>query len=207
MGLPVFEYLCYLLGPISQQIPKRCRATALQRRGISMLSIWLVMILVATPSAPSQSCNPAVVDYIVRDEKGQVLSAADLKSIYELLPKEIGNAGVNTSQVSFAEDKKTYYWLESVEWEKGAKVPALEFANAATCTLHLEEVTLTYHGKKMRLIFNIDIARNQHDRRPVIDSVPFQEGTFTLDLTGWTHDPEKLIPSTHWLRVKGTKVS
>ena len=149
-----------------------------------------------------QSCNPAVVDYIIRDEKGQVLSEADVKAIVTQLPKQVGNANVDGTQVSFADDKKTYYWPESVEWEKGNKLPALSFANAATCTLQLEEVTITYHDKKMRLIFNIDIARQQNDRRPVVDSLRFQEGTFKLDLTGWTKDENKMIPATRWKKVE-----
>jgi hypothetical protein len=161
-----------------------------------MLLVFLLAIVFN-----AQSCNPAVVDYIIRDEKGQVISEADVKSIVSQLPKQVGNANVADTQVSFATDKQTYYWPESVEWEKGNKLPALSFANAATCTLHLEEVTLTYHNKKMRLIFNIDIERSQKDRRPVVDSLRFQEGTFKLDLTGWTKDEDKLIPATRWKKL------
>ena len=160
----------------------------------------LALVLAFTFSA--QSCNPAVVDYIIRDENGQVLSQADVKSIVSQLPKQVGDANVNETQVSFAEDKKTYFWPESVDWEKGSKVPALSFANASTCTLHLEDVTLTYKDKKMRLIFNIDIARGQSDRRPVVDSLRFQEGTFELDLGGWTKEDHTMIPSSRWKKVK-----
>jgi hypothetical protein len=149
----------------------------------------------------TQSCNPAVVDYIVRDEKGEVLSESIVKSLATQLPKEVGNANVSDTQVSFAADKTTYYWPESVEWKDGSKLPALSFANAATCTLHLEDVTLTYHNQKMHLIFNIDIARSQKDRRPVVDSLPFQEGTFRLDLTGWTQEEDKVIPASRWKKV------
>ena len=168
--------------------------------------IWLMIILcmialLFVTTSPAQSCNPAVVDYLIRDEKGQILSEADVKSIAAQLPKQVGNANVGDSQVSFAEDKKTYYWPESVDWEKGTRLPALSFANASTCTLHLEEVTLTYKSKKMRLIFNIDIARGQNDRRPVVDSLRFQEGTFKLDLSGWTKDEDKIIPASRWKKI------
>jgi hypothetical protein len=71
-----------------------------------------------------------------------------------------------------------------VDWEKGKKVPALEFANAGTCTLNLPRVELEYHGKKMTLIFNMIIERHQDDRRLVIDSLPFRNGTFVMDLSG-----------------------
>ncbi|HEY8223937.1 MAG TPA: hypothetical protein VIG25_01585 [Pyrinomonadaceae bacterium] len=152
--------------------------------------------------AQAQYCNPAVVHYIVRDEKGTVLSKAELEKISGELPKQIGDADVSVDEVVFAADKKTFYWPESDESEKGTKVPVLVFANAGTCTLHLTEVPLKYHGRSMKLIFNIDIARNQDDRRPVVDSLKFQNGTFKLDLTKWTHARDKLIPATHWRFVK-----
>jgi len=152
--------------------------------------------------AYAQSCNPAVVNYILRDEKGKVLTETEVKTVYEQLPKAIGDASLDVGQVSFADDRKTFYWPESVDWPKGNKQPALEFANAGTCTMHLTEVTLTYHGKRMRLVFDLDIGRTQPDRRPVIDSLPFQEGSFALDLNGWSRDLNKQIPATRWQKIK-----
>ena len=162
-------------------------------------TLWLTffLLIVFRPSF-AQSCNPASVFYIVRDEKGQVVSSADLESIAAQLPKTIGDATTGANEVSFKSDKRTYYWHEDADYEKGSKLPALLFANAATCTMHLGEATINYHGKKMRLIFNIDINRNQDDRQQVIDSLPMTDGTFRLDLTGWTREREKLISAEHW---------
>lgn len=126
---------------------------------------------------------------------------ADLQSVYAHLPKTIGNAKVDISRVSLAKDNKTYYWPESVEFPTGRKIPTITFANAATCTLHLEDVTLQFHDKTMRLIFKIDIARSQEDRRPVVDSLPFKEGTFYLDLAGWTKERDKVIPANRWKKM------
>jgi hypothetical protein len=172
------------------------------------ITLGVLIFLILAPCAPvdpsrAQSCNPAVVNYIVRDEGGKVLSVAELKSVYEQLPKSIGDARLDVGEVSFADDGKSFYWPESVDWEKGKKAPSLQFANAETCTMHLTEATLTYHNKRMRLIFNIDIARKQPDRRPVIDSPPFQEGIFELDLSGWSHGEDKVIPAERWKKVKG----
>lgn len=153
----------------------------------------------------AQSCNPAVVDYIVRDENGNVLSEAELKTIHQQLPETIGNANTAVAEVSFTGDGQTYYWPESVEWNKGKKFPALEFANAGTCTLEFPQVDLVYHGKKMSLIFNVSIKRHQDDRRPVIDSLPFQDGTFVLDLSGWTRRRDEMIPATLWRTANAQK--
>ena len=137
----------------------------------------------------------------MRDEKGNVLTEAELKSVYEQLPKAIGNAQTSITEASFAADGNTLYWQESVDWKTGEKIRSLEFANAETCTMHLGQVDLSHHGKKMHLVFNLDIGRDQRDRRPVIDSLPFQEGAFVLDLTGWSNMRDKLIPAKRWKKA------
>jgi len=165
---------------------------------IEVLGILLGLLFFPLMSVSAQSCNPAAVNYIVRDEKGNVLSGEELKTIHQQLPETIGNGNTAVSEVSFTSDGVTYYWPESVDWEKGKKVSTLEFANAATCTLNLPRVDLEYHGMKMTMIFEISIERHQDDRRLVIDSLPFQSGTFTLDLSGWSHSRDKMIPATRW---------
>ena len=164
--------------------------------------LWLTLLLlfVFRPSF-AQSCNPASVFYIVRDERGEVVSTADLAAVATQLPKTIGDAKTGANEISLKPDKQTYYWHEDADYDKGSKMPALLFANAATCTMHLGEVTINYHGKTMRLIFNIDITRTQDDRQQVIDSLKLQNGTFRLDLNGWSRERDKIIPATYWKKV------
>ncbi len=166
-------------------------------------AIWLIpfLVLLAVRPTYAQYCNPATVSYIVRDEKGKVLTAAELKSVVDQLPKQIGDADTSTFEVSFNADKQTFYWQDSVASGQGNKVPVLMFSNASACIMHLGEATLQYGGKKMRLVFNLDITRAQDDRRPVIDGLPFQDGAFKLNLEGWTHARDKLIPATRWKRI------
>ena len=166
------------------------------------LYLFFLLILLAPNVAHAQYCNPASVGLILRDEKGAVLTQADVKSVAERLPKEIGDASIWVGDVSFAPDNKTVYWEDSTDFEKGRKVPALMFSNSGTCTMHLTEATLERQGSKMRLIFNIDISRETRDRRPVIESPPFQNGAFQLDLKDWTHELDKPIPAARWKRVK-----
>jgi len=168
------------------------------------LFVGLLILATCTlaSSTRAQSCNPATVSYIVRDENGRVLGEAALKSVYEQLPKRIGETQVEVGETALTDDGKTFYWPESADWPKGRKVAGLEFINSKTCTMHLTEATLTYHNQQMRLFFNLEITRTQADRRPVIDSLPFQEGTFALDLTGWSHDRVLMIPSARWKKVQ-----
>ena len=164
-------------------------------------SIFILLICGSASISQAQYCNPAVVSYLVHDENGKLLSQSELKAVQEQLPKSIGDADTFLGEISLAEDGKSFYRPESVNFDKGKKIPALEFINARTCTMHLSEVTLVYHEKRMRLIFNIDIARNQSNRRPVIDSLVFQEGRFELDKSGLP-EADELIPSFRWKKVK-----
>ena len=150
----------------------------------------------------AQSCNPAVVGYLVRDENGTLLSQSEVQALSEQLPKSIGDADTFLGEISLQKDGKSFHRPESVDFDKGKKIPALEFANAKTCTMHLTEVTLIYHEKKMRLIFNIEITRYQNNRRPIIDSLAFQEGTFEFDQSGLP-EADEIVPSTTWKKVKG----
>jgi hypothetical protein len=170
------------------------------------IAMFVALLLALAPGSPDNStfaqfCNPAVVNYIVRDENGQVLSEPELKTVHEQLPESIGSARTYVGEVSFKDDGKTYYWPESADWGQGRKVTSLGFANAETCAMPLTEVTLTYHNRKMRLIFNLDITRTQPDRRLVIDSLPFQTGAFKLDLSGWSHSRNEVIPAERWKKV------
>lgn len=177
----------------------------LGKQSVALALFLSVMLGAPAALTRAQYCNPAVISLIVRDENGNVLKETELKSIFEQLPKSIGDAQLFTGEVSFADDGRTFYWPESTDWEKGKKVPALQFINNETCQMRLAQVTITYHNKKMRLVFNIDIARAQPDRRPVIDSLPFQEGTFLLDLSGWPRDEDKMIPSGRWKKIEDKK--
>lgn len=167
------------------------------------IAIATFILFICGSASPShaQYCNPAVVSYLVRDENGNLLSQEELKTLSDQLPKSIGDAHTFLGEVSFADDGQSFYRPESVNWDKGKKLPALQFINAETCTLHFTEITLVYHEKRMRLIFNIEIARSQANRRPVIDSPAFQEGTFELDRNG---EPEgdQITFAANWKKIK-----
>lgn len=170
-----------------------------------LVTLTAGLVLLSSTSAHAQSCNPAVVNYILRDQKGVVLKGEELASVQQRLPETIGDAQTAVGEASFSSDGVTFYWPESVDYPNGKKVAVLEFANARTCTLSLGQVDLSYRGKQMHLLFNIEIARFQDDRRPVIDSLPFREGTYRLDLAGWPHSRDKLIPANRWKRVRAKR--
>jgi len=60
--------------------------------------------------------------------------------------------------------------------------------------MHLQELTLTFHQKMMRLIFSLDLDQRAGIRVLVVDSLPFQAGTFELDLP----KAETVLPARQW---------
>jgi hypothetical protein len=168
---------------------------------VTICSTLLLLFVFST--AQAQSCNPASVSLVLHNQDGTLLSESEIKEVAGKLPKEIGDATIWVGDASIAPDNKTFYWEEdSDNRSKGKKLPVLNFSNSGTCTMHLTEATLDHNGMKLNLIFNIDIARDTRDRRPVIIAPRFQTGSFKLDLTGWSHDPNSVIPALRWKRVK-----
>ena len=175
---------------------------------LSFLPVVALLIFVASASTGSiyaQSCHPAAVHYIVRDETGKVLGESELKAVYERmskLPSEVGGVYVGTAFL--AKDRKTFYSPYSEERKNGEEVPVIAFSHDGPCQLKFADATMEYHGKKMRLIFDVDIPSNTqpvHDL--VIDSLPFQEGTFKLDLSGLEQGDHKVMAASRWKRVSG----
>jgi hypothetical protein len=151
-------------------------------------------------AACGQSCRPAVVGYIVRDEKGNVLNEAQLESVR----KEMTSRW-DIRRMPFSEDGKTLIGEYSEE-AKRAKilVPTLFVANASTCELGLEEVTLKYDGKTMRLRFKLWVYR----RAIAVDSLPFEEGTFELEMDKeWPDRKESYKGESYILAKRWKKIS
>jgi hypothetical protein len=97
---------------------------------------------------------------IVRAEDGRIFQKPDLDTLYERLPKTIGDA------------------VTSVEFRNG--VPRLLVSNGYPCAIHFFEITLSYHEKKMRLLFDLDFNDRGTLSLVTIELPNFQEGIFRL---------------------------
>jgi hypothetical protein len=157
-----------------------------------------VLLLSATHLSASeaygQSCRPAVLKYIVRDERGENLSEAEMQAVR----KQMAQPAAEVSMVSLSEDGGVYSDYSTEAKEAKTKLPALSYADAKSCELNVKELTLQHEGKTMRLIFNMNIYR----RAFVIDSLPFQRGTFELDLNDISEeDSSRVIPAKRWKKI------
>src|SRR5690348_8500765 len=137
------------------------------------MSICAFVIAVCCSLSWAQSCRPAELNYIVRDQKGNVLSESALKTIYK--QEKVPGFGVGT--VALTKEGTLIGYTANKPAEM---LPVIYVANAATCRVKVGEFTLEYGGRQMHLIFDLDIDRRAY----TIDSLPFRPGTFRLDQKG-----------------------
>ena len=141
-------------------------------RHLAAAQRWLVALSFALAwflpeLMPAQSNGPCQIIYLVRDEKGELLDPALLESIAAAKGEEMkpGETFIKNADGTTTENVKC---LKS-RLDIGGK------------PLRLSELTLKYHGKTMRLSFQLQIV----EERRVIDSVPFQESAFKLENGKW----------------------
>ncbi|MCE9531226.1 MAG: hypothetical protein K8T89_08915 [Planctomycetes bacterium] len=131
---------------------------------VSILWRWLpvmALIIVAFPtSAHAQTEYPTSIVYLVRDEKGVLLDPAKLEAITTPKGEEM---------------KLSKTFLEKPDGTTNLDVPCLASRlDLGGRPVKLSEMTLKLNGKSMRLIFNATALKE----RKLIDSLPFQAGTF-----------------------------
>lgn len=163
----------------------------------------LILVLLALTSFTSinqaygQSCRPAVLKYVVRDEKGKYLSMTELEAVYKQMPPAQSVNSVTRGVSTVRLTKKGTLVGYSTEATK-TELPAIYYAEAGECRLKISEFTLEHAARKMHLIFDLDIDR----RTFAIDSLPFQNGTFKLDQTGLSNAYyEKIVSARRWKKV------
>jgi hypothetical protein len=187
------------------------------------LAVIFVAAAAGLPVAPieAQRCPYAAAWYVVHSEDGKVLDEADLKTVYEQSPKPVGDddTGVFLGSLLLQADG-TYAHPNFAK--AGSKIPVLDFHGRVNdCFVHLREVTLIYHQRRMQLIFDIDLVpvtfgeADDYRRNPklpnmiVIDGLPFREGTFRLDAARWLAQFTRWAESTQispefWVETPGT---
>lgn len=152
----------------------------------SVLSITYVPLLASEViGQPGNSCT---IYYTLRNEKGDVMSPAEAKQI---VVESINGAKPILRKYSDTQAQIDGYLVDDATRDINVQVliQNMELNNsiaprspfiysyAGEYCRSLQELTLVYGGKRMRLFFEVkfNFYRNYH-----IDSLPFQEGTFHL---------------------------
>jgi hypothetical protein len=130
-----------LPGLISRTISEG-RSVGVKRR-VRGVTLFAAALLTSTlgpliEEASGQTCRPAVVGYIVRDKKGNVLNEAELESVRKQLTSEW-----HFRRMPFSDDGKTLIDGYSEEAQRARNLVPLSFVEsgaAAMCVVRLKEV-------------------------------------------------------------------
>jgi hypothetical protein len=151
-----------------------------------------LLLFISFGAVNAQSCRPAELNYIVRDESGNVMSETMLKRVFRQMKPPTSGVG----SVAFADDGKLVGYSGK---EPKTIVPAIFFVDAAACKLKIADIVLTRDSETMRLVFDLDIDRRAY----TIDSVPFRAGTYRLDQREIADiDQNSVVPASRWKKVR-----
>lgn len=156
--------------------------------GIGIMSL---LMLCCSQIVRAQICGPAQLRYIVRDSKGKIIDASALK------PSDF----IGEQAKYWKREVATIDFTEAGQTGKPVEVKSLSYVGGADCRLGLDEVTLKMGGQMMHLIFKRSLSTygGPGPGYQVIDSLPFQQGTFTLEATS-----DKNVPASKWKKVSST---
>src|SRR5215831_2874996 len=157
--------------------------TEVQRGVGTMIAGAIICALVMSfffvpPVAAQPLCGPASVKYIVRSQNETTLTTAELQTVRAQLQEEIGGAEVVVEP----------------------SIPSLWFWSYRTCVMDLQNVVLEQGGMRMQLSFNLELIPGRQPHDVTIDGLPFQEGKFILDRSGWTRN-DQTLPASSWKSV------
>jgi hypothetical protein len=168
---------------------------------VALRVVVALLTLAAFSAVDAQVCPDTGLHYVVRDQSGKALDETQLAAVLEQSPKPVG-ADVRAMVGAVSRSQDGRYWPS---WANGTRVAVLDFLGhegGALCSVQVAEITLNYERHRMRLIFGAALsgvpgsAANDYPPKPpyhvVIESLPFQDGTFRLDLARW------LATFRHW---------
>jgi hypothetical protein len=139
-----------------------------------LLSILLACVALAAPAA-AQHCWPASVSLLVRDEAGALINPNALDG-YTFTPERPDSSDQQHGLGRRTDDR----WMPLAP--RGTY--SLHWWGRGDCRVHLDEVVLRRGGGEMRLRLNLrlDTDRDPGPTEYVIDTPPFQPGTWELAL-------------------------
>jgi hypothetical protein len=158
---------------------------------VSTAVVFALLILGQSSAARAQNVDTRIPDvyYIVRDNKGKIVDMSSPGA-----PLLLDSNGAWVAAASRANE---------FDLGGGVKVKATALLSKGyRGRSRLEAVTLKYRGKTMRLIFDLEIPRVGASFE--VDSLPFQEGTFKLDLGQRQYRPLSdwpFFPATAWKKI------
>lgn len=150
--------------------------------------ISLFIFITSISSVSAQYCPSSQLNYIVRNAEGKIINPAKLDAP-DFIEEEV-------SEIPYAEaeKKREGYWAvgEAVKRAREQKQGALDKETGSLFVLHRysggcnfrNPITyrLTLGKKTMNLVFRFAAPKNDYGEIYLVDSLPFDQGTFEIEL-------------------------
>lgn len=164
-----------------------------------LVALGTMAIAVATHSAQAQICPGSHLTYIVRDARGKPINAASKDLRFD--PDNGTQSrkwGISSSEFFEGYEKQVPDSLKKLN----GKMAAL--TTEGMCTFKQPvKLQLIFKGKTMNLVFLVPKLSEYDSRNFLVDSLPFREGTFEIELPVSESDTRsRFYPASGWKKVK-----
>ena len=163
-----------------------------------LLILFSVTLYLLPASASAQICAGSNLRYVVRNELGKVI---DPTGVYETKAKS-GSPKLFSIEIDELQDAQKI--VKGITGNSARVIHATGMCNFREPV----RVTLKLKGKEMNLTFLMPRFSEYESRSFVVDSLPFQPGTFEIDLSAvrevnpagdWSGS---FFPARGWKKVK-----
>lgn len=173
---------------------------------LPLIGIIGLVLFAAPPIARAQVCGgtsmvSSTLQYIARDAKGAPIDAA----VKELqLAKSESTGGWAISGKDFIGNYKGEWSVKAPQpiIDLVGKVSVIKASSSPRCNFATaQSLAVTLGGKTMRLHFLVPNLPQYQSVEFLVDSIPFQEGAFAIDLPTVPDGEPKFYPATGWKKI------
>jgi hypothetical protein len=175
----------------------------LNRDRLSSAIVVCVALLAFSIGAQGQTCPGSHLTYIVRDDKGKPIDAAQK----DLQFKIDSATGLSTSKW-FASGKQFIKYLSNVPEDINRLNGTIHaIYTSAMCNFQQPvNLTVTWKDQTMNLTFLVPTLSRNDSKDFLVDSLPIKTGDYEIDLTKDPEGKRYFYPATGWKKVKFSRL-
>ena len=170
------------------------------------LRMYLLIVLggtligIASQRAQGQICPGSTLTYIVRDGKGLAIDA-ESKYLRNEVTTETGSPSSRWKATGKDFVRSSGMQLPDSVSKLNGKIAGLETSEMCNFKLPVK-LQLAMKGKTMSLTFLVPKLGEYDSRDFLVDSLPFQQGTFEIELSASEDHSSRFYAATGWKKVK-----
>jgi hypothetical protein len=165
--------------------------TILTPRVLFLIAVGAIVIGLAPQIARAQTCPGSSLTYIVRDAKGVAIDAGRADLRYQpFLRWGVTKGNIVSNRIA----------APGAVVALNGRVNAL--GTGQSCSFKQQPtLNLTLDGKSMNLIFHTSPLPGYHSTSYLVDSLPFQQGTFEIEIPNKPDYSPQFFPATGWKKI------